>query len=298
MASASSDWRATILTETGDARKMAKGGSGDSSFHCPIDSMAALLGNLLCWHEEGISNAEWGERFYQWGVAAGISKGTLHTITFSMIEIARTLTWVGEDESGEDSAGGSYSPTKSKIGGDAMADFLGTYTMSVDVAPLSAVPGLGKVTCAALASGGGGLGSGWEPPAPGQDDSYKIPITSFPCLMGHLLVFHQEDINAQLWGERFFQWGAAIGMKKQLLHPIVCALLAVAETMPCVPDDTVDGLDAFASDTEFTTAKSGTSADALASFLEKTADGCIPVTAVPSIGPVTAATLAEDHYEL
>jgi hypothetical protein len=97
-----------------------------------------------------------------------------------------------------------------------MADFLGTYTMSVDVAPLSAVPGLGKVTCAALASGGGGLGSGWEPPAPGQDDSYKIPITSFPCLMGHLLVFHQEDINAQLWGERFFQWGAAIGMKKQV----------------------------------------------------------------------------------
>ena len=77
--------------------------------------MAALLGNLLCWHEEGISNAEWGERFYQWGVAAGISKGTLHTITFSMIEIARTLTWVGEDESGEDSAGGSYSPTKSKV---------------------------------------------------------------------------------------------------------------------------------------------------------------------------------------
>ena len=257
--------------------------------------MAALLGNLFCFHTEGISNAVWGERFYQWGVAVGISKGTLHTIVYSMLEVARTVPFVGDDESGDDAPVGKYNPTKSKVGGDDIQAFFEVCS-SDDVAPLSAVPGLGKVTAAALGTGGDGLGSGWEPPAPGQDDSYKIPIRSFVCLMGHLLVLHQEGIDAATWGERMFQWGAAIGIGKSQLHPIVCALLAAAESLDCV--DSFDGLGDFSDGAEFSASKSHTKADVLADFIEKTGEGPIAVTDVPSIGPVGARTLAEDHYEL
>jgi hypothetical protein len=291
----SGDWRAMILA----GGQVSKGGSGQSSFHCPVDSMAALLGHLFCLHEEGISNAVWGERFYQWGVAAGISKGTLHTIVYAMLEIARTIPFVGDDESGSAAPTGTYNPTKSKVGDDKMLEFIEEFSEGdIDVAPLSSVPGLGKVTAAALGSSGDGLGSDWEPPAPGQDESYKIPITSFVALMGHLLVFHQEDIIAPTWGERMFQWGAAIGIGKTQLHPIVCALLAVAETMPCVPSNTCAGLAAFSADADFAASKSHTRADVLADFVERTADGPIDITDVPSIGPATARKFAESHFEM
>ena len=112
---ATRDWRHVILTMTGEDRKMIKGGSGHSTFHAPIDSMPALLGHLLCWHEDGITDAEWGERFYQWGVAVGISKATLHTIAFSMLAVARTIPWVGPDTAGGEDSVGSYDPAKSRV---------------------------------------------------------------------------------------------------------------------------------------------------------------------------------------
>lgn len=293
-ASADDDWRAVILA----GGKVSNGGSGQSSFHCPVDSMAALLGNLFCFHEEGISDAVWGERFYQWGVAVGISKGTLHTIVYSMLQIARSITWVGEDESqGASVPTGTYNPTKSKVADDKMSEFLEEFSEGdIDVAPLSSVPGLGKVTAAALSSDGDGLGSDWEPPEPGQDESFKIPIKSFVALMGHLLVFHQEDITAPRWGERMFQWGAAIGIGKTQLHPIVCALLKVAETMPCVPSNTCAGLSELAEDVEFAASKSHTREEVLADFVERTADGPIALLDVPSIGPATERKLAEPYF--
>ena len=257
--------------------------------------MAALLGNLFSFHTEGVSDAIWGERFYQWGVAVGISKGTLHTIVYAMLETARLVPFVGDDESGGDAPVGKYNPTKSKVKGDDISAFFDVCA-SDEIAPLSAVPGLGKVTAAALGTGGDGLGAGWEPPVPGQDDTYKIPIRSFVCLMGHLLVLHQEGITAELWGERMFQWGAAIGIGKGQLHPIVCALLAAAETLPCVAE--FEGIAEFSEGAEFSSTKSHTTADKLAAFIEGISEGPIAVTDVPSIGPVGARTLAEDHYEL
>ena len=58
--------------------------------------------------------------------------------------------------------------------------------------------------------------------------------------MGHFLVFHQEDIDDEEWGERFFQWGATIGVGKSSLKTIVIALLEVAQVLPCVPSDIGD----------------------------------------------------------
>ena len=198
------DWRAVILANAGP---MQCGGSGESSFHVPIDSMAGILGWLLVWHEEDISDGEWGERFYQWGVAAGISKPTMHTITASMIALARTLPWVSDDRSATAPDGdNAYQASMSRCSQDKLTEFLMEFCdAELGDAPLVAVPGLGKVTAKNLSSDGDFLGAGFEPPPPGELKGYKIPITSFPCLMGHLLVFHQEDIDAERWAERFFQ---------------------------------------------------------------------------------------------
>ena len=179
--------------------------------------------------------------------------------------------------------------------GEKVAHFLETYAAGdVEVAPLSTVPGLGKTTVAAFATGGGGLEHGWEPPAPGQDESFRMPITSFPCLMGHLLILHHESIDAHAWADRFVEWGVTIGMRQNLLHPIVCALLEVAQLLPCVPNSTLGGLAMLH---ESHHEKSHTSAKQLAMFLKKTGAGIIAMTDVPSVGPVTAATLARFHKE-
>ena len=265
-------------------------------------SIAALLGNLLCWHEDGITDAEWGERFYQWGVAVGISEASLNTITFTMLKLARSISWVGRDTATVTEPDTytttqkqawwmyeqyrSYNPKKSRvsmllatdhtltmpslslahsplslsdilplsrslppplslsitrtlvfpclsqISATMMSRFLAKY--DAGVAPLIATPGVGKKTLAALATGGGGLEHTWEPPVPGQDESYRIPITSFPSLMGHLLILHHETIDVHVWADRFVAWGASIGMRKDLLHPIVCALLELAQFLPVI----------------------------------------------------------------
>ena len=147
----------------------------------------------------------------------------------------------------------------------------------------------------ALATGGGGLEHGWEPPAPGQSESFKMPITSFPSLMGHLLILHHESIDAHAWAGRFVEWGVTIGMRQNLLHPIVCALLEVAQLLPCVPNNTLGGLAMLH---ESHHEKSHPSAEKLASFLENTSAGCIVMTDVPSIGPAVVAILgeSEDDY--
>jgi hypothetical protein len=292
------DWREQIIA---GGVKMTKGGSGESSYHVPIDSMAALLGQCLCWYENGITDEEWGERIYQWGVAAGISKATLHTIAAVMIDLARTLPWIEDAPSsgGASGGGGSFKPGASRCTAGKMAKFLTEFGGGdIDVAPLMAVPGLGKVTAAKLSSDGDVLGTGWEPPMPGQDDTYKIPITSFACLMGHFLVFHQEDIDGEVWGERFFQWGAIIGIGKAQLHPIAMALLAVAQVLPCVPSDTCDGLSAIDPATPgFSPAKSNIKGVTMDAFVEKTQSGVsLSVRDVPYLGAATEAKLAEDHY--
>jgi len=291
MASTSTDWREAILA---DEYAMEFGGSGESKYHVPIDSMAALLGWFLVWHEDQISDDVWGERFYQWGVAAGISKPTLHTITFAMLNIARELPWVLDTEPADASApvqDPAYSARKSKVDQTGMDKFLGSYLQS-DTFPLMAVPGLGEITATDLSSNGERLGSGWEPPPPGEDADYKIPIESFACLMGHLLIFHQEDIDAPQWGERFFTWGEIVGIGRAQLHPIACALLEVASLIPCVADDTCDGLAGFSEGTVFQPGKSNTREDVLAEFIEWTGKGPINVLDVPSLGHATARILA------
>ena len=183
----------------------------------------------------------------------------------------------------------SVSLYPAQIHGETMTQFIDTYAAGdVEVAPLSATPGLGRKTAMALVTGGGGLEHGWEPPAPGQSESFKMPITSFPSLMGHLLILHHESIDAHAWAGRFVEWGATIGMRQNLLHPIVCALLEVAQLLPCVPNSTLGGLAMLH---ESHHEKSHTSAKQLAMFLKKTGAGIIAMTDVPSIGPVTAATL-------
>ena len=144
------DWREQIIA---GGVKMTKGGSGESSYHVPIDSMAALLGQCLCWYENGITDEEWGERIYQWGVAAGISKATLHTIAAVMIDLARTLPWIEDAPSsgGASGGGGSFKKGASRCTAGKMAKFLTEFGEGdIDVAPLLAVPGLDKVTAAKL----------------------------------------------------------------------------------------------------------------------------------------------------
>jgi hypothetical protein len=170
-----------------------------------------------------------------------------------------------------------------------MAKFLTEFGEGdIDVAPLMAVPGLDKVTAAKLSSDGE-LGSGWEPPMPGQD-TYKIPITSFACLMGHFLVFHQEDIDGEEWGERFFRWGATIGVGKSSLKTIVIALLEVAQVLPCVPSDIGDT-------PGFSPTRSRINLGIIDAFVEKTQSGVsLSVRDVPGLGVATEAKLKEDHY--
>ena len=281
MAGGIQDWRRTIL----EGGKVTCGGSGETAYHAPVDSMAALLGNLLKLHEDGISDAEWGERFYQWGVAVGIAKGNLHTVVYAMMNIARSISWVGADEGvGEPArAGQSYSPTKTKLDEQGLSTFITSVWMKGGdfvVPPLQDVPGLGAKTAAALR--GDRLGAGWEPPPPGQQStrdgkSFKIPIASFPALMGHFLQFHQEGLNAQTWGDRFAIWGRTIGLSTHLLHPITCALLTVAELIPMVPSATTDGLEQYQEGVLFDPSRSGTRADVLAEFIEWTDEGPINI---------------------
>ena len=296
------DWRRTIL----EGSKVACGGSGASAYHTPVNSMAALLGNLLMWHEDGISDAEWGERFYQWGIAVGISKSNLHTIVYAMLNIARSITWVGEDDGTGSPARAtqSYSPTKSKLKGAGLSDFItAVWSKGGDfvVPPLQDVPGLGVATAAALR--GDRLGAGWEPPSPGQPSTpgrpaFKIPITSFPALMGHFLQFHEEGLDAQRWGDRFAIWGREIGVKATFLHPITCALLTVAELIPMVPSETTAGLDRYSEGVLFDPSKSHTRADVLAEFIEWTDEGAINVLDVPNLGEKTARVLARPSYKM